>query len=355
MINKTDISSMTLQELEGLAEALGEKKFRGRQIFAWLHSKLATDFGQMSDLPSQLRWELANRYSIITAKVLSAPISSENGMEEGPASFRTKKYLLEVENQNIIESVLMRYEYGTTLCVSTQAGCRMGCVFCASTLDGLERNLAPGEMSAQLAVVTRDTGERISNIVLMGCGEPFDNFDNVVKFLENTINPAGLNLSQRAITVSTCGIVPRIKEFARLEKSYGLAVSLHAPNDVLRKEIMPIAKAYDLKQLMGACDEYTKITNRRISYEYSMIQDKNDQIDHAHELGRLLRGRLAHVNLIPLNSVEERGLKAASRKRLGEFIEILRTYRVRATPRTNLGQDINAACGQLRASVLAGR
>ena len=353
-----DVCSLTMGELEQMATNLGEQRFRGRQVFSWLHGKRASSFDSMTNLPAALRSRLGSSCTIARALILDSPVSYSGYEEQYDAdgqshvkkdNFRAKKYLLEVGKNTIIESVLMRYDYGDTLCISTQAGCRMGCVFCASSLNGLERNLEPGEMSAQLYAVMEDTGIRVSNIVLMGCGEPFDNFENIVKFLENTTNEEGFGLSQRGITVSTCGIAPRIRDFARLKKAYGLAVSLHAPNDDARREIMPVARAYSLAELMSACDEYTSLTNRRISYEYAMIHNNNDSTEQAHELGTLLRGRLAHVNLIPLNSVQERGLVSGSRKRLDEFIKILKTYGVTATPRVNLGQDINAACGQLRA------
>jgi len=333
-----DLLSMTIQELEDLAESLGEKRFRGRQLFAWFNKKLATSLEECTDIPETFREELGK----------IAYISGPREISQNSDGSRAKKYLLEFEKDIIIECVLMTADYGTTLCVSTQAGCRMGCVFCASTIGGLNRNLSAGEISAQVYYAVRESGRPVTNIVLMGCGEPFDNYENVVKFLEIINHKDGLGIGQRHITISTCGIVPRIVEFARLDADYGLAISLHAPNDELRRTIMPIAKAYPLKELMSACDTYTRLTRRRITYEYALIDGVNDSDICANELGRLLRGRLSHVNLMLLNSVTEREFAPASKRRAQEFIDILATYNVNATLRKSLGGDIDAACGQLR-------
>ena len=334
-----DLLSMTIQELEDLAESLGEKRFRGRQLFGWFNKRLVTNLEECTDIPKAFREKLGSK----------AYLSNPREISQSSDGIRAKKYLLEFEKDIIIECVLMTASYGTTLCVSTQAGCRMGCAFCASAIGGLNRNLSAGEISAQVYHAVRESGRAVSNIVLMGCGEPFDNYDNVVKFLEIINHKDGLGIGQRHITVSTCGIVPRIVDFARLDTDYGLAISLHAPNDALRRTIMPIANAYPLKELMAACDTYTELTRRRITYEYALIHGVNDSDTCAHELGKLLRGRLAHVNLMLFNSVAERDFAPASTRRAQEFIDILATYNVLATLRKSLGGDIDAACGQLRA------
>ncbi|MCL2617217.1 MAG: 23S rRNA (adenine(2503)-C(2))-methyltransferase RlmN [Defluviitaleaceae bacterium] len=334
-----DVLSMTLGEMEDFVVSLGEKRFRGRQLFAWLHRRMVTSFGDCSDMPAAFREKLA----------ACAYISYPRVVRQISDGQRAKKYLLEFEKDIIIESVLMNADYGATLCVSTQVGCRMGCAFCASAIGGLCRNLRAGEIVAQVYHATRDNGAPVSNIVLMGCGEPFDNYDNVVKFLEIINSKDGAGIGQRHITISTCGVVPRIVDFARFGAGYGLAVSLHAPNDELRRVLMPIAKAYPLPELMDACDVYTALTRRRITYEYALIDGCNDSDECAEALGKLLKGRLAHVNLMLLNRVQERDLVPSPRARVASFMSVLAKYRVQTTLRKSHGGDINAACGQLRA------
>jgi len=332
---------MTLTEAEDFAQSLGEKRFRGRQLFSWLNKRLATSFDECSDIPKQLREELSKR----------AFISLPREIRQTSGELRAKKYLLEFEKDIIIECVLMTADYGATLCVSTQAGCRMGCAFCASTLGGLRRSLRAGEISAQVYFAVRESASPVTNIVLMGCGEPFDNYDNVVKFLDIINCKEGLGIGRRQITVSTCGVAPRIIDFARLGAGYGLAVSLHAPDDELRRTLMPVAKAYPLRELMNACDVYTDLTRRRITYEYALIEGVNDSDACANALGKLLRRRLAHVNLMFLNRVDEHALAPSHKARARDFIDILKSYRIEATLRKSLGGDIGAACGQLRAAV----
>ena len=338
----TDALSLTLSESEDFAESLGEKRFRGRQLFSWLNKRLVTSFDECSDIPKLMRDELKKRAFILNPREISR-ISGGGS---------ANKYLLEFEKDIIIECVLMTADYGSTLCVSTQVGCRMGCAFCASTLGGLTRNLRAGEISAQVYFAVRalsSKGASISNIVLMGCGEPFDNYDNTIKFLDIIKSKEGLGIGQRSITVSTCGITPRIIEFARLGAGYGLAVSLHAPNDELRRVLMPVANAYPISGLMNACDIYTTLTRRRITYEYALIDGVNDSAVCANALGTLLRGRLAHVNLMLLNCVDEHDFAPSPMARVKDFLDILKKHKVQATLRKSMGGDIDAACGQLRA------
>ena len=338
-----DVLSMTPGELEDLVESFGHKRFRGRQLFSWLNKRLATSFDDCDDIPKTLREELTAR----------AFIPNPRNIRQISGSPRAKKYLLEFEKDIIIECVYMTADYGATLCVSTQAGCRMGCAFCASAISGLHRNLSAGEISAQVYHAVREAGAPVQNIVLMGCGEPFDNYDNTVKFLNIVNHKDGQNIGSRQITVSTCGIVPRIIDFARLGAGYGLAISLHAPDDELRRTLMPITKAYPLSELMDACETYTALTRRRITYEYALIDGVNDSAACANTLGRLLRGRLAHINLMLLNPVEERLFAPSSKARAKEFIGILKKYRIPATIRKSHGGEIGAACGQLKSTWLS--
>lgn len=332
-----DLRSLTSTEMQILAENLGQKKYRGRQLFSWVH-KGTISFREMSDLPEVFISSLFDSYTIGRPSLIRHQKSKDG----------TEKFLFGLGDGNAVESVLMRYKYGNTVCVSSQAGCRMGCAFCASGINGLARNLTAGEIVSQVLEIELATGERVSRIVVMGTGEPFDNYDNLLKFINIIHDPLGKNISMRNITVSTCGLVPKILKFADDLPETGLAVSLHAPNDELRRKIMPVAKSYSLDQLIPACREYTKKTSRRITFEYALIAGVNDGDKELKELAQLLRGMLCHVNIISLNEVNETGLKSAGRRRAEEFKDYLNEHGVPATVRRSLGQDISGACGQLR-------
>ncbi len=337
-MNKIDLTSLTLEEMTEAIEKLGEKSFRAKQIFSWLNQKLVTDLDQMTDLSKALREKLKEEASIPKTKILKS-LQSKDG---------TKKYLFQTEKGSIIESVLMRYEYGNSVCISSQAGCKMGCTFCASTHGGLERNLTAGEMLAQVYEIQKESGQRVSNIVVMGTGEPFENFDNLIKFINIINSKEGLEIGQRHITVSTCGIIEGILDFTAMNLQVNLAVSLHAPNDKIRKQIMPVAKRYTMEELIEACKYYSTKTKRRITYEYILIAGLNDAEECAKELGSKLRHSLCHVNLIPINSVENNKYRASSYETASQFANVLKSYGIEATFRRSLGTDIEAACGQLR-------
>lgn len=337
-----NIRDLQLTELEDFIKQMGEPKFRAKQIFGWLYKEGGvTDFEQMSNVPKALREKLAQQTSLGGLKKVQVQQSKIDG---------TRKYLFELEDRNAIESVFMKYKYGNSICVSSQAGCRMGCKFCASGIDGLVRNLTPGEIVGQLLAAERDTGEKINHVVIMGTGEPFDNYENVSGFLRLLHDPNGLNMSYRNITVSTCGLVPGIERFAEEFPQVNLAISLHAPNDQIRSRTMPVSKAYPMPQLLDACREYTKKTGRRITFEYTLIKGVNDQMEHADELVQRLRGMLCHVNLIPLNTVEETGFDTTAKKDAQKFQAQLEEKGIPATIRRELGDDIDGACGQLRLS-----
>jgi 23S rRNA (adenine2503-C2)-methyltransferase len=335
----TDLRSLSYSELTSLMEQLNEKKFRTTQVYEWIHKKLAHSYDEMSNIPKSLKEKLARVVSFEPLKEVERYVSKLDG---------TTKFLLELSDGNIIETVLMKYHHGNSVCISSQVGCRMGCRFCASTLGGLTRHLTVAELLGQIYYIQKTTGERVSNVVVMGTGEPFDNYDNIVKFIHMLTDDKGLNISQRNITVSTCGLVERIYDLAKEQFSITLAISLHAPNDEMRKELMPIANKYTISQIMEACDYYIKETGRRITFEYSLVAGVNDKEEHAKVLIRRLSGKLCHVNLIPLNKVAESGFDTVSRKRAGEFAEILDKQGIPATVRRELGADIDAACGQLR-------
>ena len=339
-----DWNGMTLPELTEALTGLGESAFRARQVFDWLQAKGAQSFGEMSNLPKGLRESLAQTQTLGQAEIVKREESASDG---------TIKYLYRLRDDNLIEGVLMRYGYGNALCVSTQVGCRMGCTFCASTLEGRVRDLSAGEMMAQVHAAQRDTGERVSSLVLMGSGEPLDNFDNTLRFVELLSDPKGLNLGQRHITLSTCGLTDRIRELAARYLQITLAVSLHAPNDELRREMMPVARAYPLPELLAACKEYGDVTHRRVTFEYALVAGKNDSRACAIELAGRLHHMLCHVNLIPVNPVEERGLLASPAAAVEAFAQTLRERGIETTIRRKLGSDVNAACGQLRRRTLA--
>lgn len=336
---KKDILSMTLPELEKETEALGEKKFRAKQIFSWLHEHSVQSFDEMTNISKSLRDKLESGCAILHTSIEKKLCSEYDN---------TKKYLLKLDDGEYIESVLMRYKYGQTVCVSTQVGCAMGCKFCASTLDGCVRNLTPSEILCQVYSAERDSGEKISHIVLMGMGEPLENYDNVLRFLELVTAENGKNISMRHISISTCGIVPRIYDLMQKNLQLTLSVSLHAPNDEIRKKMMPIARKYSIAELLKACEDYEKKTHRRISFEYAMVKDVNDSEDCARELAGRLNGTLCHVNLIPVNEVRETGMKKSDEKTVEKFSEILKSRNIAVTVRRKLGSDINASCGQLR-------
>ena len=338
---KLDIKSMHINELEDLLQELGEPKFRAKQIFDWLHAKQVDSFGEMTNLSKGLREKLSETASINGVEMVRKLVSQMDG---------TRKYLFALSDGAIIESVLMKYEHGNTVCISTQVGCRMGCKFCASTLDGVERGLTAGEMLSQIYAIQKDCGERVHGTVLMGSGEPLDNYDNVVKFLRLINDPRGQNMGQRHITLSTCGLVDKMYDLAEEDLQITLAVSLHAPNDGIRTQTMPIAKVYSMEKLLQACRDYAEKTKRRITFEYALIHGVNDGDEHAWELVKKLRDMLCHVNLIPVNDVKERNYVKSTAERVKRFASILNENGVETTVRRKLGSDIDAACGQLRRS-----
>lgn len=334
----TDIKSMTLEELENFIVKNGFPKFRAKQIHGWL-VKSVTNFDEMRNIPADLRNFLKTSCYISVATIEKKQVSRYD---------KTVKYLFSFADGECVEAVLMNYKHGYSICISTQIGCKMGCTFCATGKSGFSRNLVPSEMLSQIESAQKDMNIRISNIVLMGMGEPLDNFDNVVKFIRLVSSDDNLNIGMRHITLSTCGIVPKIYELANLKLRITLSVSLHAPNDEIRRRTMPIAKKYPMDELLQACRDYFKITGRRVTFEYSMISGVNDSNDAARELARKLDGMSCHVNLIPVNTVEGTGYKKSDINRQKAFINILADKNIMATVRRTLGSDIDAACGQLR-------
>ena len=335
----TDIKSLTLTELQSEVKTLGLPSFRASQIYKWLHQEGVSSFDEMTNLSKPLREELKEKYFIPFCEIEQKFVSK---LDE------TVKYLFRLYDGEYVESVVMKYKYGYTICVSSQVGCKMGCSFCASTLAGFKRNLLPAEMEGQLHAAQKDLGIRISHIVLMGIGEPLDNYDNVIKFIKTVNDENGVNISMRDITLSTCGIVNRINNLMNEGMPITLTISLHAPNNKLRSEIMPINNKYGVEEIISACKEYYKKTSRRVSFEYTLIKGKNDSEECALELAKLLGNFSCHVNLIPVNAVEERGNVASSEKAVNNFLEILKSKGINATIRRTLGKDINASCGQLR-------
>ena len=333
-----NIKSMTLPELTALLKELGQPAFRGKQVYTWLH-KGARSYDEMTNLPKALRDALAENYPIYTPKVVRKQESKKDG---------TIKYLWQLADGNCVETVLMRYHYGNTVCISTEVGCAMGCAFCASTIGGLVRRLEPNEMLDEVLFTQIDSGLPISHIVLMGIGEPLDNFDNVLRFLELVNSADGMNISMRHISLSTCGLIPKIDALAKKKLQISLAISLHGPNNEIRGKIMPVNKAYPIEDLIAACRRYYEATSRRIHFEYAMIDGVNDRPCDAKELLRLLKGLPAHINMIPLNHVEESPLKPSSKAAVAAFQKILEDGGITATVRRTLGGDIDASCGQLR-------
>lgn len=344
-MEKIDIKSLNYDELADYIVSIGEKKFRAAQLYSWMHEKLACSYDEMTNISDKLK-KVLKENTLYTCLV---PVRVQESQIDG-----TKKYLFRLYDGNLIESVFMRYHHGNSVCISSQVGCKMGCRFCASTLNGCVRNLEPSEMLDQIYRIQSLTGERVSNIVIMGSGEPMDNYDNVVKFLGLINSDKGLNISQRNITVSTCGLVPRIKQLAELKLQITLAISLHAPNDELRKTMMPIAYTYSIEQIMDACRYYLSQTARRISFEYSLVKGVNDSPECARQLIKLVHGMNCHINLIPVNHIKERDYEQSEKNSIHNFKEILEKAGVNVTIRREMGRDIDGACGQLRQNHIEG-
>lgn len=338
---KKDIKTYNLEELKQEIAALGEKTFRAKQIYEWIHKKQIEDFEEMTNISEDLKRVLKERFTLVTLKPIETQISKTDG---------TRKYLFELPDGNMIESVWMKYHHGNSVCISSQAGCRMGCRFCASTLDGLARSLQPSEMLDQIYRIQKLTGERVDNVVVMGTGEPLDNYENLLKFIEILTDENGLHISQRNLTVSTCGLTEKIRELAEKKLQITLAISLHAPNDELRKTLMPVANRYSIEELMEACSYYFQKTGRRISFEYSLVKGVNDKIADAKELADWIRHMNCHVNLIPVNPIKERDFEQSQKKEILNFKNKLENYGINVTIRREMGRDIDGACGQLRKS-----
>lgn len=336
---KKDIKALDYNELNNEIIAFGLPKFRTKQIFEWLHKYGVSNFDEMTNISKELRAKLSELFYISSCEIEQKYVSKID---------ETVKYLFKLCDGEYVESVIMKYKYGYTICVSSQVGCKMGCTFCASTLAGFKRNLTAGEIESQLHSSQRDLNIRISNIVMMGIGEPLDNYDNVLKFFNNVNNENGLNISMRNITISTCGIVPRIYDLLNENLQITLTISLHAPNDKIRSKTMPVNNKWNIDELIKACREYVKKTNRRVSFEYTLINGVNDSAGCALELANRLKDMLCHVNLIPVNAVEERGNVRSSDENIYKFMDILKRNGINATIRRTLGADINASCGQLR-------
>ncbi|MDD6795080.1 MAG: 23S rRNA (adenine(2503)-C(2))-methyltransferase RlmN [Clostridiaceae bacterium] len=337
-----NILDYSLEELQSWMKNNNESAFRAKQVFSWIYKDI-WNFQGMRNIPASLKEKLSNNFYIGIPEIETEYKSDIDG---------TRKLLLALKDGNLIECVIMKYKYGNSICISTQVGCRMGCKFCASTIEGRVRNLTAGEILSEILVAQHYLGERISNVVLMGSGEPLDNYDNVIKFLELVNAEYGLNIGQRHITLSTCGIVPKIYDLADRDLSITLAISLHAFSDEKRKEIMPIANKYSIKEILDACNYYIEKTNRRITFEYSLVKDVNDGVEDAKSLCKLLKGMLCHVNLIPVNEVKENSFKRSSEKAISDFENILKNLKIDVTVRREMGSDINAACGQLRRSYI---
>ena len=342
-MDKKDIRSLSYEELKQEIEGFGEKAFRAKQIYEWLHVKLVDRFDEMTNLSKALREQLETHFVIPQIKMVERQISKIDG---------TNKFLFELDDGNVIESVLMRYKHGNSVCISSQVGCRMGCKFCASTIGGLVRNLRPSEMLGEIYQIQKITGERVSNIVVMGAGEPLDNYENFVKFVRLLSNENGLNISQRNITISTCGIVPNMKRLAEEGLQVTLALSLHGSTQEKRKVLMPIANKYELDDVLEACDYYFEKTGRRITFEYSLVQGINDRDEDATELIQILRPRNCHLNLIPVNPIKERSFQKPSRQSAENFKNKLEKSGINVTIRREMGSDIDGACGQLRRSYI---
>lgn len=344
-MEQRDIKSLTLEELKGELQAHGEKAFRAGQIYNWMHGKLASGFDEMSNLSKSLRELLKNEYEYTNLEIVEVQRSRLDG---------TCKYLFRLADGNVIESVLMRYHHGNSVCISSQVGCRMGCRFCASTIGGVVRSLKPSEMLDQIYRIQKDSGERVSNVVVMGTGEPLDNYDNFLKFIHMVSDEHGLNISQRNITASTCGIVPNIRRLAEEKLQITLALSLHGSNQEKRRSLMPVANKYELHEVLEACDYYFEKTGRRITFEYSLVHGVNDTPEDAKELMGILKDRNCHLNLIPVNPIKERNYEKPDKKSAENFKNKLEKNGINVTIRREMGSDIDGACGQLRRKTMQG-
>ncbi|MDY3085618.1 MAG: 23S rRNA (adenine(2503)-C(2))-methyltransferase RlmN [Blautia sp.] len=338
----TDIKSMSIEELKDLMVQLKEKPFRAKQIYSWLHEHLITSWDEAGNLPKSLKEKLSD-YPITVLEMVDQQISAIDG---------TRKYLFRLSDGNVIESVLMKYKHGNSVCISSQVGCKMGCRFCASTIGGWTRNLLPSEMLDQIYRIQTVTGERVSNVVVMGTGEPLDNYENLLRFIQILTEEGGLHISQRNLTVSTCGIVPRMYELAEEKLQMTLALSLHAPNDEKRQELMPIAQRYTMEQVLDACRNYFEKTGRRITFEYSLVAGVNDGDEDAAQLAGRIKDMNCHVNLIPVNPVKERSYRRSTHQAVENFKIKLEKYGINVTIRREMGSDIDGACGQLRKSYM---
>lgn len=336
---KADIKSLSLPELEAWVVSVGEKKFRAKQLYQWMHVKLADSVEAMGNIPGSLKEKIKNECTYTVLEQAACQVSAQDG---------TRKYLFRLADGNMVESVLMRYKHGNSVCISSQVGCRMGCRFCASTLDGLVRNLTPAEMLEQIYRISADVGERVSNVVVMGTGEPLDNYENLLRFIRQLTDENGLNISQRNLTVSTCGLVPRMRQLAEEKLQITLALSLHASAQKKREELMPVAKSFEIHTLIDTCRYYFEQTGRRITLEYSLVAGVNDTKEDARELAGLLRGLNCHVNLIPVNPIKERSFEKPNQEAVIAFQNRLERCGINATVRRTLGSDIDGACGQLR-------
>ena len=338
-----DVASMTLPELENYVREIGEKPFRAKQLYRWMHVQLAASVEEMTNLPKAFRERLASEGGLRSVEPVEVLTSKLDG---------TRKYLFRLQDGNVIESVLMPYHHGNSVCISSQVGCRMGCVFCASTIGGRVRDLTASEMLGQVYGITRQSGQRVDSVVIMGSGEPLDNYENLVRFIRLITDENGLNLSRRSITVSTCGLVPQMRRFADEDLGVTLALSLHASSQEKREKLMPIARRYALPDVMDACRYYFERTGRRLTFEYSLVAGVNDTQEDAAQLAGLLGGMNAHVNLIPVNPVRERSFVSPDRGKVEAFQHRLERYQINVTIRREMGRDINGACGQLRRSYL---
>lgn len=340
---KIDIKSLSLEEVTTLLVSLGQPAFRARQLYQWMHVHKASSYQEMTNVPKKLRDELISETSYVCLRQEKCQISGEDG---------TRKYLFSLDDGNLVESVLMRYRHGNSVCISSQVGCRMGCSFCASTIGGLIRSLTPSEMLDQIYRIEADLGERVSHVVVMGMGEPLDNYENLLKFIRLLSDENGANISQRNITVSTCGLVPAIRELAGEHLQITLALSLHAPNQKKRSELMPVARRYEISAVVQACRDYFAETGRRVTFEYALAAGVNDSQEDAEELAELLEGMCCHVNLIPVNPVKERDFVQSAKDTVNAFKNKLEQYGINVTIRREMGRDIDGACGQLRKGYL---
>ncbi len=338
-MNKKDIKSLNLEELKKEMEEMGEKAFRAKQMYEWMHKKLVRGFDEMTNVSDKLKAVCQERYAFTSLSIVRVQKSQIDG---------TMKFLFGLSDGNVVESVWMKYKHGNSVCISSQVGCRMGCKFCASTIDGLERSLLPSEMLDQIYAMSLYNGERVSNVVVMGSGEPLDNYDNLLKFIELLSDENGLNISQRNLTVSTCGIVPKMKELAEKKLQMTLAISLHATTDEKRQRLMPIANKYGIAELIEACQYYFDKTGRRLTFEYSLVGGVNDTDEDARELTELVKDLNCHINLIPVNPIKERDFVESNAKRVIAFKNRLEKNKINVTIRREMGRDIDGACGQLR-------